>query len=82
MASGGLFGVYGCIPGLSFYSFFVFSLSNSVSLHLHFFLCRYVFFYVFAIRNSSLVIVAFFCCCGYGFTVLLFLCLFLCSYAL
>ena len=82
MASGGLFGVYGCIPGLSFYSFFVFSLSNSVSLHLHFFLCRYVFFYVFAIRNSSLVIVAFFCCCGYGFTVLLFLFLFLCSYVL
>lgn len=60
MASGDLFGVYECIPGLSFCSFWMFSFGNSISLYLHFFLCCYVFFYVFAIRNSSLIIVAFF----------------------
>ena len=82
MASGDLFGVYECIPGLSFCSFWMFSFGNSISLYLHFFLCCYVFFYVFVIRNSSLIIVAFFCCYGFGFTVLVFFCLFLCFFVL
>mgnify|MGYP003334245883 CR=1 FL=1 len=72
MASGELFVVYECIPGLSFCSFWAFSFGNSVSLYLHFFLCGYVLFYVFAIRNSSLIIVAFFVAMVLGLLVWFF----------
>ena len=74
-----VWGLWGVL-GLAFCSFLFFSFRNSFSLDLHFFLCYYSFYYVFAIRNSSHLIVAFFCCCGYERTILLLLSLFLCYF--